>query len=92
MPEYVTFDIENTDDPDVRLLFINQRLTDAAEVYATAEEGATGSPIAQLICLDVGGVAALTIQPDHLIVTREPDVDWTVLIDEIRDAIRDFYL
>lgn len=92
MPEYVTFDIENTDDPDVRLLFINQRLTDAAEVYATAEEGAVGSPIAQLICLDVGGVAALTIQPDHLIVTREPDVDWTVLIDEIRDAIRDFYL
>jgi len=92
MPEYVTFEIETTDDPDVRLLFINQRLTDAAEVYATAQEGAVGSPIAQLICLDVGGVAALTIQPDHLVVTREPDVDWIVLIDEIRDAIRDFYL
>ena len=61
MPEYVTFEIETTDDPDVRLLYINQRLTDAAEVYATAQEGAVGSPIAQLICLDVGGVAALTI-------------------------------
>lgn len=92
MPEYVTFEIETTDDPDVRLLYINQRLTEETEVYASVEEAAVGSPITQLLCLDVGGVAALTIHPDHLIVTREADVDWTVLIDEIRDAIRDFYL
>ena len=92
MPEYVTFEVENTDDPDVRLLFINQRLTSETEVYETIDEGAVGSPIPQLICLDVGSVAALTIHPDHLVITREPDVDWTLLIDEIRDAIRDFYL
>ncbi|MCA9891131.1 MAG: NifU N-terminal domain-containing protein [Anaerolineae bacterium] len=42
--------------------------------------------------LNFGGVVALTIHPDHLIITRKPDVDWVVLIDEICDAIRDFYL
>ena len=38
MPEYVTFEVENTDDPDVRLLFINQRLTSETEVYETIDD------------------------------------------------------
>ncbi|QPC82790.1 NifU N-terminal domain-containing protein [Phototrophicus methaneseepsis] len=92
MPEYVTFEMETTDDPDVRLLYINQTLTEEPEIYPTAEEGALGSPIAQLLCIDIEGIAALTIQPDHLIITRQPDMDWTMLIDDVRDALRDFYL
>jgi hypothetical protein len=29
---------------------------------------------------------------DTLIITRDPDVPWEALIDEVRDALRDFFL
>lgn len=93
MSEYVTVDVEPTADPDVLLLWVNQDLTyDNEEVYATPEEGEAGSPIAQLLFIDLGGIQSLTIRPDQLIVRREKGVPWEALVDEIRDALRDFFL
>ncbi len=93
MSEYVTVEAEPGDAPDTMELYINQRLTEAeAEVYRDPGEGNHGSPIAQMLFAAVDGIAALTIESDRLIVQRERDQPWEAIIDEIRDALRDWFL
>ena len=94
MSEYFTLDVELTGDPDVRELITNQRLTEAddEEVYSDAAAGEVGSPIAQTLFHAVDGIQSLTLVDDTLIVRRRADVVWEMLIDDIRDALRDFFL
>ncbi len=93
MSEYVTIEIEPTGDPNVRRLITNQVLTeDDEEVYLNPEEGDEGSPIAQMLFNGVEGIMALRISGDTLTITRDPDVPWEALLDEVRDALRDFFL
>lgn len=93
MSEYVTIRNEATADPDVMELYINQLLTHTTEeYYSTPEQGEDGSTLAQTLFNAVDGIRALTIRPDCLIVTREADVPWEYIIDDIRDALRDFFL
>jgi hypothetical protein len=93
MSEYFTLEAETTDNPDMMALWVNQTLTDSApEIYADADEGEAGTPIAQILFLDLDGVAALIVHEDHLLVTRQSDVPWERLVDDIRDALRDFFL
>ena len=93
MSEYFSLEAENTDNPDVMVLWVNQTLTEQApEIYDEADQGEAGTPIAQILFLDVSGITALTVQEDHLIVTRQADMPWEALIDDIRDALRDFFL
>jgi len=40
----------------------------------------------------VDGIISLEIYPDYLSIRRESSVSWEQLIDEIRDALRDFFL
>ena len=93
MSEYVTVEVEFSDDPNVAELYINQALTDAeAETYAEPQEGELGSPIAQLLFNAVDGIQALMIEPDRLTITRAPEQPWEAIIDETRDALRDWFL
>ena len=93
MSEYVTVEVEFSDDPHVADLYINQELTDAdQEVYASPQEGDQGSPIAQLLFSAVDGIQRLAIAPDHISITREPGQPWEAIIDEVRDALRDWFL
>lgn len=93
MSEYVTIEVEYTNNPNVADLFINQTLTlEDEEVYKSPEQGEIGSPIAQMLFIAVDGIARLTITEDCLTITREPDVPWESIIDEVRDALRDWYL
>jgi hypothetical protein len=93
MSEYFTVTVEPTNDPDVMEFIASEPLTDEEEeVYQSPEEGDEGSPIAQMLFNGVDGITALTITGDTLTVTRDPDVPWEVIIDEIRDALRDFFL
>lgn len=93
MSEYVIVESEHTDDPDIMLLHINQRLTENdEEVYATPEEGQVGSTIAQTIFSAVDGIRTLTIRADSLLVQRDPTAPWEYIIDDLRDALRDFFL
>ena len=92
MPEYIRIDPEYTDEPDVIHLITNLTLTEGeTEHYADADAGEEGSPLAQTLFL-IDGIHALTVTPDTLIVTRQPEVEWYVLIDEISTAIKDYYL
>ena len=94
MPEYIRITPEyDSDDPDVVHLVTNLTLHQGAsdEVYASAEEGDIGSPLAQLL-FQIEGIQALTITEDTFIITRYPDAEWHILIDEISTAVKDFYL
>ncbi len=93
MSEYFTLETEATDDPHVLEITVNQPLTDSGpEVYAGFEEGDVGSPIAQMLFNGVRGLRALTITEHTLLVTRDPELPWEDIVDEIRDALRDFFL
>ncbi|MBZ0301168.1 MAG: NifU N-terminal domain-containing protein [Anaerolineae bacterium] len=93
MSEYVKIETEPTGDPDVLEIITNQVLTTAeTERYPTFDEGNVGSPIAQMLFDGVPGIRALTITPDTLVVTRDPDTAWEEIVDDVRDALRDFFL
>jgi hypothetical protein len=93
MSEYVTVEVEPTDDPDVIELVTNQTLTSAGpEVYADYDAGSAGSPIALMLFEGVPGIRALTITTDSLLITRDPAFTWEEIVDDVRDALRDFFL
>ena len=93
MSEYVSFEFEMSADPLVAEVFINQPLTaGATERYADYAAGDEGSPLAQLLFNAVAGIAALTITPDTLRIEREPTAEWEALLDDLRAALRDFFL
>ncbi len=93
MSEYVTVEVEFGEDSDCADLYVNQRLTDEdEETYASPAEGDLGSPIAQMLFAAVDGISQLTIHPDRLAITRDSDAPWEAIIDEVRDALRDWFL
>lgn len=93
MSEYVTVEVEYSADPNVAELYINQTLTDGeVERYPNPAEGDLGSPIAQLLFNAVDGIQALMIERDRLTIMRAPDHAWEAIIDETRDALRDWFL
>ena len=93
MSEYVTIEVEYGDDPNVAELYVNQTLTELdVEGYLNPNEGDLGSPIAQLLFAAVDGIEKLTIESDRLTITRAPDQPWEAIIDETRDALRDWFL
>ncbi|MCY4018773.1 MAG: NifU N-terminal domain-containing protein [Chloroflexi bacterium] len=93
MSEYVTVIFEFGEDPHTADLLVNQILTRAdEEVYASAQAGDEGSPLAQMLFAAVDGIKALTIVEDCLTITRDPAFPWEAIIDEVRDALRDWYL
>lgn len=93
MSEYVTVESRPTDDPDVLEIVTNQRLAVAGdEQYRSFDEGDQGSPIAQMLFNGVQGIRGMTIRGSTLMISRDPDVPWEAIVDEVRDALRDFFL
>jgi len=93
MSEYVTIEVEYTNNPNVADLFINQILThDDEEVYDSMDAGEVGSPIAQMLFMAVDGIRRLVITEDCLTITRDDEIPWESIIDDVRDALRDWYL
>jgi|GEM_PF-558553 len=94
MSEYVTVEARPTSNPDVMEIVTNMALTESnTEIYLDFEAGDQGSPIAQMLFNGVEGIAALTISRHALFITRADDgVSWEALVDDMRDALRDFFL
>jgi hypothetical protein len=93
MSEYVTVEAQPTEDADVLELVTNQTLTsEDEEIYDSFEAGDEGTPIAQMLFNGIRGILALTITPNSLLITRDPNVPWEDIVDEVRDALRDFFL
>ncbi len=93
MSEYVTVEVEYGGDANIAELYVNQVLTsEGEEHYRDPAAGDLGSPIAQMLYTAVEGIIGLTISEDCLTVQRDPDYPWEAIIDEVRDALRDWYL
>jgi hypothetical protein len=93
MSEYVTVEFQATDNPDVLELITNQTLTtEDEEVYDNFEAGDEGSPIAQMLFDGIRGIRSMTITEHTLVINRDPDIPWEEIVDEVRDALRDFFL
>jgi hypothetical protein len=93
MSEYVTIETRPTGDPDTLEIITNQTLTaEPREAYASYAEGDEGSPLAQMLFNGMEGIAALVITPHSLVITRAPDTPWESIVDDVRDALRDFFL
>ncbi|MBN1965452.1 MAG: NifU N-terminal domain-containing protein [Anaerolineae bacterium] len=91
MPEYIMIETEATDDPDVLLIQTNLRLSEQPEDYDDPASGEAGSPLAQTL-FAIEGITALSLDEDTLLVTRAPETEWFILIDEINAALKDFFL
>jgi len=91
MTEYIDIQPEPTDDPAVMRLVTNLALSEVREVYDIREQGEEGSALAQAL-FAVPGLAALTIDARDLLIRRAPDVEWHDLVEDISDALRDFFL
>ena len=93
MSEYVTVEVEYGDEADIADLYVNQALTNHGEErYENPAAGDLGSPIAQMLYTGVEGIISLTISEDCLTIQRDPEYPWEAIIDEVRDALRDWYL
>ena len=92
MSEYISVDVEYSDDPDLVRIVTNLRLAPSgAESYVDRDGGDVGSPLAQTL-FSIDGLAALDIEDNCLTVRRNPDTEWYALIDEITEALKDFFL
>ncbi len=92
MSEYITVQTEYSDDLDEVRLVTNLNLApDGPESYGSPADGDEGSPLAQTL-FGIGGLAALDIEAGTLIVRRDPGVEWPPLIDDITEALKDFFL
>ncbi len=92
MSEYITVRAEYSDDPDEVRLVTNLNLApEGPESYGCPAEGDEGSPLAQTL-FGIGGLVALDIAGGVMTVRRDSGVEWPPLIDDITEALKDFFL
>ena len=92
MSEYIEIETELSDDEGTLHVYTNLRLNDGeVEQYQSIEELEEGSPVAQALAV-IEGISTLQIQASDIIVQRESDATWHVIISDISAALKDFFL
>ena len=77
-------------DPD-RLKFIpGETVLPGGSAEFPDEESAERSPLAERL-FGVDGVAGITLHADHVVVEKDPDLDWMVMKPMVLGAIMDHY-
>jgi hypothetical protein len=92
MSEYIEIETEASDDRKEIIVYTNLRLAEGdVEYYNSRESLEEGSPVAQALAM-IDGIARLCIEDSDLIITREPDVEWHTIVDNVSAALKDFFL
>ena len=92
MSEYMEIDSEFSDDDLQLFMYTNLMLApEEVENYASREEMAEGTPLAQMLST-VDGIAALQIDGSDLTVTREVESAWHHLVSDISSILKEFFL
>jgi len=92
MSEYIEIETEASDDGKRIIIYTNLRLAEGdVEYYNSRESLEEGSPVAQALAM-IDGIARLCIEDSDLIITREPDVEWHTIVDNVSAALKDFFL
>jgi hypothetical protein len=92
MSEYIEIETELSDDEYTLAVYTNLRLNEGeAEQYHSREELEEGTPVAQALAV-IEGIRYLQIEGSNMIVRRDPDAPWHLIISDISAALKDFFL
>lgn len=92
MSEYIEIETEMSDDGTRMYFFTNVTLThQEVEAYDSQLAMEEGSPVAQALSV-IDGIGHLRIEERELVVTRVPEADWHVIVDDVSAALKDFFL
>jgi hypothetical protein len=92
MSEYIEIESESIEEPAGILIHTNLTLAaEGKETYPSVTAMEEGSPLAQMLST-VAGIQTLVIDGRNLIVTADPDIPQHILIAEISDVIKEFFL
>ena len=92
MSEYIEIETELSDDGDEMFFYTNLTLAEGkAEQYDSLAAMEEGSPVAQALAI-VEGIARLEIEGREMVITREPDAPWHVIVADVSAALKDFFL
>ncbi len=92
MSEYIEIETTITDDPAVLSFSTNLNLSEeGVERYDSPAEMEVGSAVAQSMAL-VEGINKLRIEGSDMIVTRDPNTPWHLIIAEVTAALKEFFL
>ena len=92
MSEYIEIETEMSDDGTQMFFYTNLRLAEGAgETYHSSSALEVGSPVAQALAV-VAGIVRVEIDGRDLIVTRDHEVDWHVIVADVSAALKDFFL
>jgi hypothetical protein len=92
MSEYIEIETELSDDNNTLNIYTNLRLNEGeAEQYYSNEQLEEGSPVAQALAI-INGLRFVQIEGSDLVVQRDPDIPWHVIISDISAALKDFFL
>ena len=93
MSEYIEIEADSSDDPAGGQIRTNLNLTEPGQVeeYRSPEAMEEGSPLAQMLA-PIEGLTYLRLDGHNLLVRKEPDMPWHILVGEISAAIKEFFL
>ena len=92
MSEYIEIESEISDDGTRIFVYTNLLLAEEDfEEYNSREALEEGSPIAQALAM-IDGIVDLRIEDSDLVITREPDVEWYLVVEDVSTALKDFFL
>lgn len=92
MSEYIEIDAELSDDGQRVFVYTNLLLVDDSfEEYNSREALEEGSPVAQALAM-IDGIVHLRIEDSDLVITKEPDVEWYLIVEDVSAALKDFFL
>ncbi|HEX6384297.1 MAG TPA: hypothetical protein VF177_06480, partial [Anaerolineae bacterium] len=80
MSEYIEIETEMSEDGSRMHFYTNLNLTEeGVEEYRSTEAMEEGSPVAQVLSV-IEGIAHLRIEDSEMIVRRDPEVPWHVIV------------
>lgn len=92
MSEYIEIESELSDDGQRIFIYTNLRLAEGEpEEYDSPEALEEGSALAQALA-PIEGIANLRIEESDMAIGREPDVEWTIVVEDVSAALKDFFL
>lgn len=92
MSEYIEIESEISDDGQRIFVYTNLRLAEEGfEEYPSREAMEEGSPVAQNLAM-IDGINTLRIEGSDLEITRDPDSEWSLIVEDVSTALKDFFL
>jgi len=92
MSEYIEIETEESDDGRRIFVYTNLRLAEGnSEDYDSRDSMEEGSPVAQALAL-IDGITHLRIDGSDLTLTREPEAEWYLIVEDVSAVLKDFFL